>query len=294
MTKITAYKAFKDDWTCRGFQFEVGKTYEHEGEIEICRSGFHACLNPLDMLRYYPLIGSNFAEVEFEGDTKTHKEDSKICGAKITISAKVEFGDLIERAVSWIVRSVKEGATSGDRSHSATSGDRSPSATSGDRSHSATSGDRSPSATSGDRSPSATSGYDSPSATSGDRSPSATSGNYSHSATSGYDSPSATSGNYSPSATSGYDSPSATSGNRSPSATSGDRSPSEASGKNSIAVAIGRSSKARAGETGGIALAEYDTDGNLVSMFASLVGQNGIKPNVWYELKDGKPVEVTS
>jgi hypothetical protein len=231
MTKITAYKAFNEDWTCRGFQFEVGKTYEHEGDIEICRSGFHACLNPLDMLRYYPLIGSNFAEVEFEGDIEAHSADSKVCGAKITISAKVEFGDLIERAVAWIARSVKGGATSGYRGEEKTSGDDSPSATSGNSSPSATSGDSSHSATSGDDSPSATSGY---------------------------------------------------------------RSPSEASGQNSVAAAIGRNSKARAGETGGIALAEYDADGKLVSMFASLVGQNGIKPNVWYELKGGKPVEVSS
>lgn len=93
-------------------------------------------------------------------------------------------------------------------------------------------------------------------------------------------------------ATSGNRSPAATSGHRSPAATSGDCSPAEAKGKNSAAAAIGRRARARAGKTGGIALAEYDSSGNLVAMFASLVGQNGIKPDTWYQLVNGKPVKV--
>ena len=50
---IVSYKGFNQDWTCRDFQYELGKTYEHEGEVEACAGGFHACEYPLHVFRYY-------------------------------------------------------------------------------------------------------------------------------------------------------------------------------------------------------------------------------------------------
>lgn len=40
---MKAYKVFNPDWTCRGFQYEIGKTYVHNGDISMCQAGFHAC-----------------------------------------------------------------------------------------------------------------------------------------------------------------------------------------------------------------------------------------------------------
>src|SRR6185503_14235881 len=59
-----AFKAFNEDMTCRGFQFEVGKTYQ-EAQAILCQTGFHACPLPFDCWSYYP--GSKtFARVSMQ------------------------------------------------------------------------------------------------------------------------------------------------------------------------------------------------------------------------------------
>ena len=52
---MKAYKGFNPDMTCRGFQYEEGKTYETD-KAELCECGFHACLEPLDVIAYYPFV----------------------------------------------------------------------------------------------------------------------------------------------------------------------------------------------------------------------------------------------
>lgn len=51
-----AYKGFEQDLTCRGFQYEIGKTYTMDGPPEICKHGFHFCRKLIDVLGYYPTI----------------------------------------------------------------------------------------------------------------------------------------------------------------------------------------------------------------------------------------------
>jgi hypothetical protein len=34
---MKGYKVFDPDWTCRGFQFEVGKTFEEDVKPECCK-----------------------------------------------------------------------------------------------------------------------------------------------------------------------------------------------------------------------------------------------------------------
>lgn len=63
---MKAYKGFNKDLTCRGFQYEQGKSYEMDTAV-LCESGFHACEMPLDVLNYYAPCNSVFHEVELDG-----------------------------------------------------------------------------------------------------------------------------------------------------------------------------------------------------------------------------------
>ena len=152
---IRAYKAFDQNMQCRGFQFDVGQTYEHDGPVKACESGFHACENPLDVWSYYPL-DSRYAVVELGGDVSRHDGDSKIAAARITISAEIALTQIISDGIAYLMGRC-QGAR-GDNSQLAASGNDSRLAASGNDSKLAASGYGSQLAASGNRSQLAASG----------------------------------------------------------------------------------------------------------------------------------------
>ena len=166
---IRAYKAFDKNLQCRGFQFEVGQIYEHDGPVKACESGFHACENPLDVWSYYPL-DSRYAVVELGGDVSCHDGDSKIAAARIKISAEIALPQIISDGVAYLMGLCKDAAGA---------------VASGDCSQLAASGYGSQLAASGNYSKLAASGYGSKLAASGNYSKLAASGNYSKLAASG-------------------------------------------------------------------------------------------------------------
>jgi hypothetical protein len=270
MTKtIVAYKAFKKDLTCRGFQFEIGKTYEHEGTVQACESGFHACENPLDMWSYYDLTDSKFCSVELSGEISRKGEDSKIAAGRITVKAEIGLPKIIGDAVKFIMDLCKE-----EKEGTQTA-----------------SGYSSQLAASGDYSKLAASGYSSQLAASGDYSKLAASGYSSQLAASGYSSQLAASGYSSQLAASGYSSQLAASGDYSKLAASGDYSKLAVDGKKSIAVASSLNCKAKAGEDGCIAMAWWDSDNERYRMAVGYVGED-IAADTWYEVVDGKLAKV--
>jgi hypothetical protein len=97
---IKAYKVFNPDWTCspngKRFQYEIGKSYKHAGNISICNSGFHACLQVQHCFSYYSFNPQNkVAEVLIWGDTATKPDDSKICGSEILIVREVPWPEVL-------------------------------------------------------------------------------------------------------------------------------------------------------------------------------------------------------
>ena len=105
--KITTYKGFDANLACRGFQYEVGKTYKHEGPVEACSSGFHACEYPLDVFSYYPPANSRFATVEQSGALSRDDEDSKVSSSKISIKASIDIAGLVKAAIEYTTRRCK-------------------------------------------------------------------------------------------------------------------------------------------------------------------------------------------
>ena len=99
--KIITYKGFNKDLTCRGFQYEVGKEYEHNGNVEVCESGFHACENPFDVLNHYgDILNHRYCIVEQSGDIQ-QKQD-KTASSKIKIKAEIGFPGLFKAGVEWL------------------------------------------------------------------------------------------------------------------------------------------------------------------------------------------------
>lgn len=102
---MKAYKGFNKDLTCRGFQYEQGKTYEMDTAV-LCESGFHACEMPLDVLSYYTPNNSVFHEVELDGVCDDRIGDSKVCAKKITIGAEIGIPGLVKAQIEWVKNTI--------------------------------------------------------------------------------------------------------------------------------------------------------------------------------------------
>ncbi|EBL3064056.1 hypothetical protein D3560_16530 [Salmonella enterica] len=208
MTKeIVTFKGFNKDLTCRDFQFAIGETFHHDGKVEACGSGFHACECPFDVFSYYPPAESRYAEtISFGVIDREEEGDTKIASASITIKSELTLPQFIQRGIEWIWskidKSLEQQIMTGNQSAATNTGDWSAATN------------------------------------------------------------------------------------------TGDWSAAEVSGSQSVAASLGIEGKARASEGGAIVLCYRDEDGELIHIRASKVGENGIMPDIWYQLnEDGEFVE---
>ena len=189
---IIAYKGFNTDLTCRDFQFQIGETYTHEGKVEACASGFHACENPLDVFNYYNPT-SRFAIVECSGEiNKESNGDSKIACGSIHIKAEIGLPTLISKAVDLMLSKIKwdtaKESGKGNRSAATNMGDYSAATNTGDRSAAANTGNWSAATNTGNYSAATNTGNQSAATNTGYRSVAEVTGAHSVAAAIGYES----------------------------------------------------------------------------------------------------------
>jgi len=271
---VKGYKAFKSDFTCyNDHKYEVGKTYQHKGAVELCKSGFHFCVFPLAVLGYYDLIGTRFAEVESD-DVRGDDGDKSVAG-NITIKKEISFGDMIKAQISLVFSFcfTKEGKPTADSKETVSSERNAQLASSGYGAKLASSGDGAKLASSGYGAQLASSGYGAQLASSGDGAQLASSGDGAKLASSGDGAQLASSGDGAQLASSGYG------------------AKLVAEGKNSVVAAIGVENRASGAVGSWLTLAEWQYTGSryeVICVKTEQVDGKRIKANVAYKLVKGE------
>ena len=258
------YKGFDKEMKCKGFQYEVGKTYE-ENNAELCREGFHACKNPLDTFAYYsPADNSRYAEVELEDVSDERGDDSKRVGKRITVKAEIGIAGIVKAAVEFMKEVAGGSATTDEGEDSARIG---------------------------------SSGHYAQIGSSGDYAQIGSSGYYARIGSSGYYAQIGSSGDYARIGSSGYYAPIGSSGDYARIGSSGDYAQIGSSGETSVVAAIGPHSVVSAAKGSWITLAEYTNDmqNRLVPICVKTEYVDGerIKADTTYKLEGGEFVEVT-
>ena len=94
---VKGYKVFNPDWTCRGFQYEVGKIFEEDVTPECCKAGFHFCTKASDCFNYYNFdLNNKVAEVLALGEVDTESNDTKCCTNRIKIVREIPWKELLD------------------------------------------------------------------------------------------------------------------------------------------------------------------------------------------------------
>ena len=296
MGKIKTFKGFDKKLQCRGFQYGVGKEYEHSGDVECCVRGFHACENPLEVFEYYNPAKSRFCEVEQSGVLKRDNEGGKVASSKISIKCEIGLRGLIDAGVKFILEKIDfknaKKSNTGDKSAATNTGNYSAATNTGNKSAATNTGNCSAATNTGNYSAATNTGFCSAATNAGYCSAATNTGDKSAATNTGDKSAATNTGNYSAATNTGFYSAATNTGFCSAATNTGDKSAAKVEGNDSIAIVTGKSSAA-AGEVGcWLVLTERDTEYKIKDVQAVRVDGKTIKANVFYKLVDGKILET--
>ena len=282
--KIVAYKGFDKDFKCRDFQYEVGKTYEMDGNIKCYNRGFHACESPMEVFDCYDMLTSRFAAVEQSGKIDKEESSTKVCSSRIKIKAELKLADIIKLGVEWLkeitVPSKIEADNSSNEGYFAKIGSSGYSAKIGSLGDSAKIG------SSGDHAKIGSLGDSAKIGSSGDYAKIGSSGDYAKIGSSGYSAKIGSLGDSAQIGSSGYSAQIGSSGNY---------AKIDSSGRNSVVMCAGFGSKAKAAIGSWITLAEWKRIGDVwkpICVKTEQVDGSRIKADTYYKLINGKFEEV--
>ena len=286
---ITSYKAFDKNMQCRGFQYEVGKEYEMDGEIECCNRGFHACKSPIEVWNYYDMLNSRYAEVEQSGKIEKEENSTKVCSSHIKIKAELKLADIINIGVEWLKDITSPSKVKADGVLN-DNGDR--------RKQIGSSGDSAKIGSSGYSAKIGSSGNSAQIGSSGDSAQIGSSGDYAKIGSSGYSAQIGSSGDSAQIGSSGNSAKIGSSGDSAQIGSSGDYAKIDSTGEDSVIMCAGNSSRAKAKVGSWITLTEwkwsYEKKRDVpVCVKTEYVDGDNIKADTWYQLKNRKFVEVT-
>jgi hypothetical protein len=162
---ITSFKGFDKNWQCLGYQFKVGESYQHDGKVKACESGFHACEYPLDVFSYYPPAGNRFAVVQQSGELSRHDGDTKVASKSLSIMAEISIAGLVKAAIEYTTSRCKPvdpdspSSSTGDYGAASSTGDYGAASSTGDYGAASSTGTRGAASSTGKHSVAMSCGY---------------------------------------------------------------------------------------------------------------------------------------
>ena len=283
--KVLAFKGFDMDLSCSPdgtkFEFEIGKAYSVEGKIEACRNGFHACEYPLDVFQYYAPAGHRFCVVELSGDMDV--DGNKTAARTITVVREVTIKEMVETAARITI----ERAKPEDGGHAT-----------GDLGAASATGDQGAASATGFQGAASAAGIQGAASATGTRGAASATGEQGAASATGYQGAASATGYQGAASATGYQGAASATGTRGAASATGTRGAASATGEFSAAMASGIAGKASGADGSALFLVERidnwgaDDHGKIIAVWAGIVGQDGIKPDTFYSLRDGKPVEV--